>query len=191
MTRDNRRAQLIGVAWAIVREAGADALTLGRLAERAGVAKPVVYDHFGTRAGLLATLYRISDARQTALMDAALDDSPATLAARARVIASAYVDCVLSQGREIPGVVAALEGSPEMERIKRDYHVAFMEKCRGLLAPFAPEGKIAAAGLWGMLGAAQALSYAAATGALPADQAVAELERTIVAMVTAAPGESR
>ena len=52
-------------------------------------------------------------------------------------------------------------------------------------------GKIAAAGLWGMLGAAQGLSYAAATGALPADQAVAELERTIVAMVTGAPGESR
>ncbi|MFX7784696.1 TetR/AcrR family transcriptional regulator, partial [Acinetobacter baumannii] len=85
--------------------------------------KPVVYDHFGTRGGLLAALYQEFDARQTALMDAALPASDPTLAGIATVIASSYVDCVRRQGREIPGVIAALASSPELEKIKRDYEV--------------------------------------------------------------------
>lgn len=108
LSRDERQRQLLEVAWRLVREEGTEALTLGRLAEQAGVTKPVVYDHFGTRAGLLAALYQDYDLRQTALMEAALEASEATLEGRADVIARAYVDCVMQQGREIPGVVAAL-----------------------------------------------------------------------------------
>lgn len=44
MTHQARRQQLIGVAWNLVRAQGSDALTLGRVAEAAGVSKPVVYD---------------------------------------------------------------------------------------------------------------------------------------------------
>lgn len=183
MTRDDRLTQLMATAWTIVREEGTDALTLGHLAERAGVTKPVVYDHFGTRAGLLAALYRQFDARQTALMDAALEGAPATLPDRARTIATAYVDCVLSQGREIPGVVAALEGAPELERIKREYRAVFLEKCRELFSPFAATGDIPAPALWSMLGAAQSLSYAAAAGAVTRAEAIRELDRAIQSMV--------
>ncbi|MCO3771117.1 helix-turn-helix transcriptional regulator, partial [Pseudomonas aeruginosa] len=57
LSRDERQRQLLEVAWRLVREEGTEALTLGRLAEQAGVTKPVVYDHFGTRARLLAALY--------------------------------------------------------------------------------------------------------------------------------------
>src|SRR5690606_15772297 len=130
LTRDERRRQLLDVAWQLVRDEGTDALSLGRLAEQAGVTKPVVYDHFETRAGLLTALFQEYDARQTALLDAALAEGEATLACRAWVIAQAYVDCVLSQGREIPGVVAALSGSPELEALKRVYEGPFLEKCR-------------------------------------------------------------
>src|SRR5581483_6732579 len=93
LPREERHRQLMDVAWQLVREEGTEALTLGRLAEQAGVTKPVVYDHFGTRAGLLAALYRDFDARQNALMDSALQAGEPTLAGRAGVIASAYVDC--------------------------------------------------------------------------------------------------
>lgn len=103
LSRDERQRQLLEVAWRLVREEGTEALTLGRLAEQAGVTKPVVYDHFGTRARLLAALYQDYDLRQTALMEAALEASEATLEGRADVIARAYVDCVMQQGREIPG----------------------------------------------------------------------------------------
>ena len=174
------------VAWGIIRKEGTEALTLGRLADQAGVTKPVVYDHFGTRAGLLAVLYQAYDLRQTALMDAALQASEATLSARATVIASSYVECVLQQGREIPGVIAALASSPELEQIKRDYEAIFMEKCRVALAPFADGSDIAPAGLRAMLGAAEALSNAAAAGEISAEQARDELYETIVAMVVRA-----
>lgn len=183
LSREERQRQLLDVAWRLVREEGTDALTLGRLAEQAGITKPVVYDHFGTRGGLLAALYQEFDARQTALMDAALEASEATLASRAAVIASSYVDCVLLQGREIPGVIAALASSPELEQIKREYEAAFMDKCRAALAPFAATGSIAPAGLWAMLGAAEALSHAAATEEITPAQAQDELFETIVAMV--------
>lgn len=183
LSRQGRRQQLMEVAWRIVREEGTDALTLPRLAQQAGVAKPVVYDHFSTRPVLLAALYEDFDSRQTAIMDAALQSGAPTLADRAAVIASSYVDCVLLQGREIPGVIAALESSPELERIKRDYEVIFMEKCRLALVPFAEARHIALPGLWAMLGAAEALSNAAASGDITAAEAKDELSGTIVAMV--------
>ena len=192
LSRDERHRQLLDVAWRLIREEGTEALTLGRLAEESGVTKPVVYDHFGTRTGLLAALYREFDARQTALMDAALQASKPTLASRGAVIASSYVECVLAQGREIPGVIAALASSPELEQVKRECEAAFMEKCRVALAPFAKSGAIAPAGLRAMLGAAEALSYAATIGEITAAQAQDELFETIVAMVgRSARGASR
>lgn len=183
LARDARRRQLLEVAWRLVREEGADALSLGRLAEQAGVTKPVVYDHFETRNGLLIALYREYDARQNELIDAALEASAPTLAAKAAVIAETYLDCVLQQGGEIPGVSAALAASSELEKVKREYEAGWMEKCRVALAPFAAAGDIRPAGLWGMLGAAEALARAAATGGLPAAEARDELARAIMAAV--------
>ncbi|AZD60269.1 Transcriptional regulator, AcrR family [Pseudomonas chlororaphis subsp. aurantiaca] len=183
LSREERLQQLLEVAWQLIGAEGTEALTLGRLAEQAGVTKPVVYDHFVTRAGLLAALYQDFDARQTLLMDAALDRSEATLDSRATVIAGAYVDCVLTQGRGIPGVIAALASTPELARIKEEYELIFLEKCRAALAPFAAPGVIATAGLRAMLGAAEALSHAAATGEISREQARDELFESIVAMV--------
>lgn len=182
MSRESRLAQLMTIAWGIIRAEGSDALTLGHLAERAGVTKPVVYDHFGTRAGLLAALFRDFDARQDALMDAALAASPVTLDGRAQAMAAAYVDCVLAQGREIPGVVAALEGSPELEQIMRAFRAMFLEKCRALFVPFALSGEIRDPALWSMMGAAQLLSYAATIGEVTREEAIAELARAIHVM---------
>nr|WP_115732920.1 TetR/AcrR family transcriptional regulator [Aminobacter aminovorans] len=183
LSREDRRRQLIEVAWQVIRADGTEALTLPRLAEQASVAKPVVYDHFATRPALLAALYQEFDRHQTALMDAAFQASEPTLPSRAMVIAASYVDCVLEQGREIPGVISALAGSPELAKVKRDYEAIFMEKCRTLLAPFAPAGTIASSGLLAMLGAAEALSFAAASGDITATDAKDELFQSILAMV--------
>ena len=183
LSREDRLRQLLDVAWQLVREEGTEALTLGHLAERAGVTKPVVYDHFVTRAGLLAALYEDFDGRRNQVLADALEASSPTLEDRAWVIASSYVDCVLLQGREIPGVIAALASSPELEIIKRDYQAIFLEKCRHALEPFAAGAVIARAGLRAMLGAAEAVSHAAALGEITPAQAQEELCATIVAMV--------
>lgn len=61
-----RRQQLLETARLIVREEGADRLTLSHLAVRAGVSKPVTYEHFETRTGLLIELYRWIDTERIA-----------------------------------------------------------------------------------------------------------------------------
>lgn len=183
LSRDQRRRQLLDKAWQLVREEGTEALSLGRLAEQAGVTKPVVYDHFETRTGLLAALYQDYDARQSMMLDQALSRCAATLSDRAGVIAEAYVDCVMSQGREMPGVSAALAGSPELEALKRAYEQPFLDKCRAALGEFSSHGDIGAAGMRLLVGAADALSQAAAAGELQVGQAKDELQAAIVAMV--------
>ena len=183
LSRDERLRQLLDVSWRLINAEGTDALTLGRLAAEAGVTKPVAYDHFGTRNGLLAALYQDFDARQTALIDAAIAASKPTLKDKARVIASRYIECVLTQGREIPGVLAALDGSPELAAVKRQYQQAFIEKCQEILAPFTGPSGLSLASLWAMLGAADALSHAAVTGDINEEQARDELMETILAMV--------
>lgn len=190
LTREERYRQLLETAWSLIRREGTDALSLGRLAEEAGVTKPVVYDHFGTRAGLLAALYREYDARQTALMDEMLASSAPELDARAGVIAACYLDCVLTQGSEIPGVTAALAGSPELEQLRRGYNAAFIAKCRAVFQPFA-EQPIPPAAFWGVLGAAEALSGAAVTGDISRDEAQMELRQLILAAVGRHAGAGR
>jgi len=183
LSREDRHQQLVSMAWAIIRQEGTEALTLGYLAERSGVTKPVVYDHFGTRSGLLAVLYQEYDQRHNEQMDAALAQSGETLTDKAALIAASYVDCVLHQGREVGDVMAALTGTPELEKIKRECEVLFVEKCRKMLSPFAEHGVISPASFWGMLGAAEALSFAAGRGDIDADEAKHELLKTIVSMV--------
>jgi AcrR family transcriptional regulator len=181
MAREDRLRQLLDVAWRLVRERGTEALSLVRLAEAAGVTKPLVYGHFGTRNGLLITMYEEFDTRQLEVMEAALAASGPALGERAAVIASSYVECVLQQGREIPGVIAALAGSPELEEVRRHCQFAFLEKCRAVLRPFAE--RIPDAALWAMLGAADGLANAAAAGDITAKQAQNELQAIVVAMV--------
>lgn len=183
LPRAERARQLLEVAWKLIGDDGTDAVTLGRLAEEAGVTKPVVYDHFGSRNGLLAALYEDYDARQSAIFDAAVAAAKPVLSEKARVIAASYVACVLTQGSEIPGLLAALAGSPDLAAVKRQYQKAVIEKCTAILAPFAGADGIPVASAWAMLGAADALSDAAVAGDITEAQAQDELAQTIQSMV--------
>ncbi|PWC14867.1 TetR family transcriptional regulator [Brenneria roseae subsp. americana] len=183
LSREERHVQLIEAAWRIIREEGTEALTLGRLAERAGVTKPVVYDHFTSRSGLLAALYKEFDHRQTAQMDEIIRNTEPVLEQLASVIATSYVECVLLQGREMPNVMAALTGTPELEQIRQDYATTFTEKCRKLFAPFCGDQPLHDAALRAMLGSAEGLSYATVQGVITEQQAKDELFHVILSMV--------
>jgi AcrR family transcriptional regulator len=183
MARADRHAQLLALAWQIVRGGGADALTLGHLAEAAGVTKPVVYSHFASRAALLVALFEEYDARQMAALAAAVDDVDTSLPAQARAIATSHVDCVLGQGSELTGVAAALEGTPDLADFKRRSHARYTERCRAVLEPFTGAGALPAPALTVVLGAAEALAAAAAAGTISRDDATEELTATIVSTV--------
>jgi len=183
LSRQERYVQLVDVAWQIVREEGTEALTLGRLAERAGITKPVVYDHFTSRSGLLAALYREYDLRSTARMDAQISQTEPVLEKLAAVIADAYIECVLLSGREMPTVIAALSGTPELEQLREEYATTFIEKCRALFSPLSKSKTVQTPALWAMLGAAEGLSWAVVMGKISAQEAKDELVKGIICMV--------
>jgi len=182
-SREKRYNQLISIAWRIIRNNGTDALTLGHLAEEAKVTKPVVYSHFDSRNRLLGTLYMEFVDKQNKMIDAALLSSGDTLEDKIQVIATAHIDCVLAQGREIPGLEAALLGSPELEKIRLDAEDDYVEKCRGALAPYTPSNNIEYATMCAIFGAANGLAYSVSSGKLPHYDAQNELYLTILAVI--------
>jgi Transcriptional regulator len=178
MTKEQRRNQLLRSALEIIRSEGTDALTLARVAERAGVTKPIAYEHFGSRSGLLIALYRDYDARQTQAMRDALARTGRTIEDVASILSAAYVDCAVSSGPEVGAITAALSGTEEMEELLQSCRDSFLEECRAAFAPFIdlpPERGQAV--LVGILGAAEWLSQAAAEGRVPRDEAVDTLAR--------------
>ncbi len=56
MTGQERRAQLLEVGRAVFAKRGYDGSSIEDIAHRAGVSKPVVYEHFGGKEGLYAVL---------------------------------------------------------------------------------------------------------------------------------------
>jgi AcrR family transcriptional regulator len=180
MRKGERREQLLAVAWTIIENGGVDTLTLGRLAEQAGVTKPVVYDHFDSRSALLVSLYREFDAQQTQKLMLSLGSAEATLRGQAAAIAQSHVDCVVEHGRDLAGILGALEGSPALEQLKHETEMAYLELCRSALSNFAHSGDVSPTAMTALLGAAEALSHAASRHLLPAEEALAELTRLII-----------
>lgn len=56
MSRPEREAQLIAVAEETFAERGFKSVSMDEIAERAQISKPVLYDHFGSKDGLLAAV---------------------------------------------------------------------------------------------------------------------------------------
>jgi AcrR family transcriptional regulator len=56
MTGKERRAQLLDVGRRLFAERGLDGTSIEEIAARAGVSKPVVYEHFGGKEGLYAVV---------------------------------------------------------------------------------------------------------------------------------------
>jgi AcrR family transcriptional regulator len=183
MARQARYEQLIALAWSVVREHGADDLTLPRLAVEAGVTKPVVYSHFTSRSALLVALFEEYDARQRVALRDAVAQAPSTARGCADAIAASYVDCVVGQGRELAGVAAALEGTPELAAFKRRSDAAYAAQLTAILRGARDGAVLPAASMTGMLGAAEALAAAAASGEMDRDSAVGELASVIESAV--------
>ncbi|AMO79672.1 TetR/AcrR family transcriptional regulator [Obesumbacterium proteus] len=160
MTATQRREQLLECALEVLRDEGADGLTLNRVAQKAGVTKPVVYRQFESRAGLLVVLYQnycLShlNATQEALKHA--ND----LASAAHILAHCYIQCVLSSDSLSLAVDAALDGSASTEAVKETCDNNMLEFWEASLLKF--KGKlINKISFIGFSGAAKSLSKAVA-----------------------------
>lgn len=122
-----RRHQLLDVARTIVRQEGTDSLTLGYLASQAGVSKPVAYEHFGTRAGLLAEIYKLLDRQQVFALQEALRSTQPSLDDTADALATTYIHCVADTSGEIYAIRAALSGSEIMGTMHQELIAGYIQ----------------------------------------------------------------
>lgn len=180
LSKQARREQLLNTAVTIVRPQGTDGLTLVTLAEAAGVSRPIVYDHFGTRPGLLLALYRRLDERHRAAIAQALQEAAPTADEVARVISTAYFACATDMP-ELSAISAALKGNPEAEAIQREMLDNYTELMAAALRPhsgLAPE--TLRLRCVGALGAAEAMAAELNQGRVSADDAATALTALIM-----------
>lgn len=126
LSKAERRQQLLDTATSIIEAEGADALTLAHVAARAGVSKPVAYDHFETRTGLLLALLAQTDSVYEGVARTQIASAPQTLPAIAGIVAKAYVACSLEAGAAAVALTAAIEANGEVKSVallSRDNHV--------------------------------------------------------------------
>src|SRR5580658_831273 len=93
MTGKERRAQLLDIGRRLFAERGLDGTSIEEIAERAGVSKPVVYEHFGGKEGLYAV---VVDREMTRLLDSMVSSlvgrHPRLLLEQAALALLAYVE---------------------------------------------------------------------------------------------------
>lgn len=183
MSKSDRHAQLLDAARQLIRAVGTDDFTLARLAEHAGVTKPLVYDHFGDRPGVLSELYREFETRQREMLQAALRDAPADLTAVSSIVAGAYISCSLAEGREQVDVIAALEGSVTLSQLRHEAEEAYLAICRTALERLS--GPLDPAGLLAFIGAGDALARRTLDGTISAASAQAALARVVATVASA------
>lgn len=180
LSRPARREQLLDTAMAIVRAHGTDSLTLLSLAEAAGVSRPIVYDHFGTRPGLLIALYRRLDERHRAALEEALRDAPAVPREIARVLSAAYFACAADMP-EWTSISAALKGDQEMEATERELLDGYTDLMATVLRPYSGLTQEALRlRCVGVLGAAEAIAAELNRGRTVVAEAVAALTDLIL-----------
>ena len=173
LSKADRRRQLLETALGVIRDEGADRLTLGHLATRAGVSKPVVYDHFNSRSDLLIELYRRIDTERIDTFRKAMAATPMSRDETIACLADAYIRCAADLTGEFHIIGAALAGSPEKAEVYDELLGQSVAMFVSVLQPFNGLSEIAATGLCtALVGAGEALSVAIVRKKIPEKDAI-------------------
>jgi len=93
MTGKERRQQLLDIGRSLFAERGFEATSIEEIASRAGVSKPVVYEHFGGKEGLYAVVVDREMQRLTDMVVSALTAGhPRELLEQAALVFLSYIE---------------------------------------------------------------------------------------------------
>jgi AcrR family transcriptional regulator len=139
MPRAEREAQMLAVAEQVFSSRGIQAATMDEIAELVGVTKPLIYDYFGSKEGLLAaTIERARGQLLTALIDSWVAQPGAPARDRVRGVVHAFFSFIddHDQAFALLRTEGALigEASASVERIRQQTAKAFAEGLRTLPA---------------------------------------------------------
>jgi AcrR family transcriptional regulator len=117
LSRDARRAQLLGAARDVFAAQGYHAAAMDDIAERAGVSKPVLYQHFPSKLELYRALLSTHADEMVARLRSALTETTDN-EQRVRGAVSAYFDFVAVDGESYRLIFESdLRSEPEAARI--------------------------------------------------------------------------
>jgi AcrR family transcriptional regulator len=122
LPRDERSKQLLEIAEAVFAERGVQATSMEEIADRAGVTKPVLYDHYGSKDRLVAAVVeRAGAVLGTAVVDAvAAASSPETALVQGL---RAYFEFIEERRAGLhalltEGVIPGSEAATALERVR-------------------------------------------------------------------------
>ena len=161
MTGRERREQLLDVGRALFAEKGFDGTSIEEIAARAGVSKPVVYEHFGGKEGLYAV---VVDREMSDLLDrlteALADGHPRQLVERAALALLTYIEeqtdgfRILSRDSPVAGSSGTFSSLLNDIASQVEHIMARELDARGMQAKLAPMyaqmlvGMVALTGQW-------------------------------------------
>lgn len=172
LTKEQRRQQLLQVARLIIRTEGVEALTLGYLAQQAGITKPIAYRHFIDKEGLLIAIYKeFSDKQKQDLSDA-LAQHAKSLEQIIHFFCSACLKFHIATGPEVGLVVAALSGTDILQNYLLQCQQEFIEIFKQGILPFVfLEGQEGEAIIIAITGLMETICVAASNGVIDAETA--------------------
>ena len=184
LSKEERRQQLLQVARSIIRTQGVEALTLGYLAEQAGITKPIAYRHFIDREGLLIAIYQEFDDKQTAELNRYLAAEAKTLQQTIHIFCDAYLSCFISTGPEVGLVIAALSGSDILQNYFQQCQQKFTEIFKQSIHPFIQlDGKEGEAIVIAIMGLIETVSTAASKNQIDALTAQQVMENSLLVIL--------
>lgn len=132
MPRAEREAQMLEVAERIFGSRGFQATTMDEIAEQVGVTKPLIYDYFGSKEGLLAaTIERARHQLLAAVITAWESNPDATPRLRVREVITAFFNFIddHDRGFALLRTEGALigEAAASVERIRQQTAKALAE----------------------------------------------------------------
>jgi AcrR family transcriptional regulator len=118
MTAQDRRRQILEVALRMVAEHGFHEVSIEAVAQRAGISRPVVYEHFGDLAGLLEAVVAQVGERALTQLAAVMPTGAGSGDPRDRLLAAfrGYLEAARSDPATWRLVLMPPEGAPEMLR---------------------------------------------------------------------------
>lgn len=138
MDKQSRREQLLDVALEIITSEGTEALTLGYLALKANVSKPITYNHFQSKENLLYSLYKYYDEKiiDSIKKNINKDNEIKGLDDVVLTISKEYLECVKNYGIQYELIISALIAFPQYKNLRSEIRLYFTNCLLEILSPY-------------------------------------------------------
>lgn len=181
LAKEQRRQQLLQVARSIIRTEGVEALTLGYLAEQAGITKPIAYRHFVDKDGLLISIYQEFSDKQKQDLSISLEQNIDGLDRTIHIFCKACLNFYIETGPEVGLVVAALSGTDILQNYLLQCQQEFVDILKNSIDRFISlEGQEGKAIMIAITGLMETICIAASNNVINVEIAQRVMEKSIL-----------